>query len=254
MGVPGEVVLEARGITKRFHEVLALDHVDLEVRAGDVQAILGQNGAGKTTLMNILFGLVQPDEGGIFLRGRPVHFRSPHDALVQGIGMVHQTRRLVASHTVLDNLILGHPASRGLLNLRRARAEVAALCRRYGIAVDLEAKVWQLAEGEKQWVEIVKALYGGARILILDEPTSVLTPPEVKTLLGALRALVQDRGTTILLVTHKLPVALGISRTVTVLRSGRIAARMNAANATEETLVRLMIGRDVPAPWALGLP
>ncbi|HEX4834718.1 MAG TPA: ABC transporter ATP-binding protein [bacterium] len=242
---PGEVVFEARGITKRFPGVLALDHVDLEVRAGEVHAVLGQNGAGKTTLMNILFGLLQTDEGDIYLRGQRVHFRSPHDALAQGIGMVHQTRRLVAPHTVLDNLILGHPQAHGLLDLRRARGEVEALCRRYGFAVDLGAKVWQLAEGEKQWAEILKALYGGARILILDEPTSVLTPPEVKTLLEALHVLVRDQGVTILFVTHKLPVALAISHTVTVLRSGRVAARMRTAEATEEALVQHMIGHDV---------
>ncbi len=241
------MILEARGITKRFPGVLALDHVDLEVRAGEVHAVLGQNGAGKTTLMNVLFGHVQPDEGEIFLRGTRVHFRSPHDALAQGIGMVHQTRRLVAPHTVLDNLILGHPHSRGLLNLRRARSEVDALCRRYGLHVDLGAKVWQLAEGEKQWVEILKALYGGARILILDEPTSVLTPPEVQTFLGALDALVRDQGVTILLVTHKLPVALAISQTITVLRSGAVAARLRTVDATEEALVRHMVGRELRA-------
>lgn len=241
------MILEARGITKRFPGVLALDHVDLEVRAGQVHAVLGQNGAGKTTLMNVLFGHLQPDEGEIILRGRQVHFRSPHDALAQGIGMVHQTRRLVAPHTVLDNLILGHPNTRGLLNLRRARGEVDALCRRYGLSVDLGAKVWQLAEGEKQWVEILKALYGGAGILILDEPTSVLTPPEVRTFLGALDALVRDQGVTILLVTHKLPVALAISQTITVLRSGAVAARVRTADATEEALVRHMVGHEMRA-------
>lgn len=250
---PSEVVFEARGITKRFPGVLALDHVDLEVRAGEVHAVLGQNGAGKTTLMNILFGLLQPDGGDIYLRGQRVHFRSPHDALAQGIGMVHQTRRLVATHTVLDNLILGHPRARGLLNLRRARSEVEALCHRYGFAVDLGAKVWQLAEGEKQWVEILKALYGGARILILDEPTSVLTPPEVKTLLGALHALVRDQGVTVLLVTHKLPVALAISDTITVLRSGRVVARVRTADATEEALVQHMIGHEISLRWAYGV-
>ena len=242
---PVEVVLEARGITKRFPGVLALDHVDLDVRAGEVHAVLGQNGAGKTTLMNILFGLLHPDEGDIYLRGQRVHFRSPHDALAVGIGMVHQTRKLVAAHTVLDNIILGHPRARGFLNLRSARREVEVLCQRYGFAVDLGAKVWQLSEGEKQWVEILKALYGGARILILDEPTSALTPPEVKTLLAALQALVQNQGVTVLLVTHKLPIVMAISHTITVLRSGRVAAHLRTADATEGTLVQHMIGQDV---------
>jgi len=242
---PAEPILAVRGITKRFPGVLALDHVDLAVEAGDVHAILGQNGAGKTTLMNILFGLVQPDEGALSLRGQRVHFRSPHDAIAQGIGMVHQTRRLVAAHTVLENIVLGHPRVRGLLNLRSARVEVEQLCRRYGFTVDLGARVWQLSEGERQWVEILKALYGGATILILDEPTSVLTPPEVRTLLAGLQALVRDQGVTVLLVTHKLPIVMAASHRVTVLRAGRVVARLRTAEATEELLVQHMIGRDV---------
>ena len=240
-----ESVLAARGITKRFPGVLALDHVDLEVQAGEIHAVLGQNGAGKTTLMNILFGLVQPDEGALYLREQRVHFRSPHDALAQGIGMVHQTRRLVSAHTVLENIVLGHPRVRGLLNLRGARAEVEALCKRYGFAVDLGAKVWQLSEGERQWVEILKALYRGARILILDEPTTALTPPEVKTLMAGLQTLVRDQGVTVLLVTHKLPIVMAASHRVTVLRSGSVVARLRTAEATEEALVHHMIGRDV---------
>lgn len=242
---PAEPILATRAITKRFPGVLALDHVDFEVQAGEVHAVLGQNGAGKTTLMNILFGLVQPDEGGLYLRGQRVHFRSPQDALAQGIGMVHQTRRLVSAHTVLENIVLGHPRVRGFLNLRGARREVEALCHRYGFTVDLGARVWQLSEGERQWVEILKALCGGAKILILDEPTSVLTPPEVKTLLAGLQALVSDRGVTILLVTHKLPVVMAASHRVTVFRSGRVVARLRTAEATEEILVQHMIGRDV---------
>lgn len=244
----GQPFLAARGITKRFPGVLALDRVDLEVDAGRVHAVLGQNGAGKTTLMNVLFGLVQPDEGAVYLRGRRVHIRSPHDALALGIGMVHQTRRLVAAHTVLENLLLGHPQARGLLNPRRARREVEALCARYGIALDLGARVWQLSEGEKQWVEILKALYLGARILILDEPTSVLTPPEVERLLAGLRTLVRDQGVTVLLVTHKLPVVMALSDTVTVLRAGRVVARLPTREATEERLVAHMIGRDIAPP------
>jgi simple sugar transport system ATP-binding protein len=243
--MPIEPLLSARGITKRFPGVLALDGVDLEVRSGEIHAVLGQNGAGKTTLMNILFGLVQPDEGALFLRGQPVRFRSPHDALAQGIGMVHQTRRLVSAHTVLENIVLGHPQVRGILNLRRARAEVEALCHRYGFAVDLGARVWQLPEGERQWVEILKALYRGARILILDEPTSALTPPEVKMLLAGLQALVTDQGVTVLLVTHKLPIVRAASFRVTVLRAGRVVAQLHTVDATEAVLVQHMVGRDV---------
>ncbi len=242
---PATPLLLARGITKRFPGVLALDRVDLEVRAGEVHAILGQNGAGKTTLMNILFGLLRPDEGVLYLRGRRVQFRSPHDAIAAGIGMVHQTRRLVAAHTVLENIILGHPRARGLLRLRRLRPEVEALCARYGVRVDLDARVWQLPEGQRQWVEILKALYGGARILILDEPTSALTPPEVAGLLAGLRTLVQEQGVTVLLVTHKLPIVKASSHRVTILRAGRVVARLVTAEATEDVLVRHMVGRDV---------
>jgi simple sugar transport system ATP-binding protein len=242
---PAVPILAARGVTKRFPGVLALDGVDLEVRPAEIHAVLGQNGAGKTTLMNILFGLVQPDEGALYLRGQRLHFRSPHDAIACGIGMVHQTRRLVSAHTVLENIVLGHPRVRGFLNLRGARLEVEALCRRHGLSVDLGARVWQLSEGERQWVEILKALYGGAKILILDEPTSALTLPEVKTLLAGLEVMVRDQGVTVLLVTHKLPIVMAASHRVTVLRSGRVVARLATAEVTEETLVQHMIGRDV---------
>jgi simple sugar transport system ATP-binding protein len=244
-------VLQARGITKEFPGVLALDRVDLEVQEAEVHAVLGQNGAGKTTLMNVLFGLVQPDAGEVYLRGRRVRFRSPHDALAHGIGMVHQTRKLVAAHTVLENLVLGHPRARGVLDLRAARRELLSLCERYGMHVDLDARVWQLPEGEKQWVEILKALYAGARVLILDEPTSALTPPEVQVLLRALRDLVEEHGVTVLLVTHKLPVVRAVARTVTVLRAGRVVGRLAVSEASDQELVQLMVGQEVALP---GLP
>jgi len=218
--------------------------VDFKVYPSEIHAVLGQNGAGKTTLMNILFGLVQPDEGVIYLREHRVHFSSPHDALAQGIGMVHQTRRLVSAHTVLENIVLGHPRVRGVLNLREARTEVEALCRKYGVTVDLGAKVWQLPEGERQWVEILKALYRGAGILILDEPTSVLTPPEVQTLAAGLQAMVREQGVTVLLVTHKLPIVMAVSQRVTVFRSGRVVAQLRTSEATEKTLVQYMMGSD----------
>ncbi|MGH2348708.1 MAG: ABC transporter ATP-binding protein [bacterium] len=240
-----EPLLAARRITKRFPGVLALDQVDFEVVPGEIHAVLGQNGAGKTTLMNVLFGLVSPDSGALYLRGRHVAFESPHDALAQGIGMVHQTRRLVSAHTVLENIVLGHHRARGILHLRRARREVEDVCRRYGITMDLRARVWQLPEGERQWVEIIKALYRGVAILILDEPTSALTPPEVESLLAGLRAMVDDQGVTIVLVTHKLPIVMAISDRVTVLRSGRVVARLRTAETTQGTLVKHMVGREV---------
>jgi simple sugar transport system ATP-binding protein len=243
-------VLAARGITKYYPGVLALDRVDLEVAEGEVHAVLGQNGAGKTTLMNILFGLVRPDAGELYVRGRRVRFRSPHDALAQGIGMVHQTRKLVPAHTVLENLVLGHPRARGRLDLRAARRELEDLAARYGIHVELGARVWQLSEGEKQWVEILKALYAGARILILDEPTSALTPPEVQVLLRALRNLVEGHGVTVILVTHKLPVVRAVAQTVTVLRAGRVAARAAVREVSDPELVQHMVGTEVTSAAA----
>lgn len=243
-------LLAARGITKSYPGVLALDRVDLEVGEGEVHAVLGQNGAGKTTLMNVLFGLVRPDAGEVYVRGQRVRFRSPHDALAHGIGMVHQTRRLVPAHTVLENLVLGHPRARGRLDLRAARRELEALAARYGVRVDLGVRVWQLTEGEKQWVEILKALYLGARVLILDEPTSALTPPEVQVLLRALRTLVDDHGVTVILVTHKLPVVRAVAHTVTVLRAGQVVARVAVREVSDRELVQSMVGTEIPPPAA----
>lgn len=242
---PGEVVLEARGITKRFPGVLANDHIDFEIRAGEIHAVLGENGAGKTTLMNILFGILQPDEGEIYLRGRKVRFRSPLDAIEMGIGMVHQHRKLIPAHTVIENILLGHPKAGRVLNVKQAEEEIAALAERYGFKVDLRARVWQLSEGEKQAVEILKALYRGARILILDEPTSALTPPETERLLEAVQAMARDNLGIVPFITHKLPIVLAISDRVTVLRQGRVVARLNTHEADERLLARLMVGREV---------
>jgi len=241
----GEAALETRGITKRFPGVLANDRIDFEMKAGEIHAILGENGAGKTTLMNILFGLYQPDEGEIYIGGKPVKLRSPLDAIDLGIGMVHQNRKLVSAHTVLENIILGHPNAGRILNLRRTAKEIEELCARYGFKLDLNAKVWQLSEGEKQVVEILKALYRGAKILILDEPTSALAPPETKKLLASIQAMARDDLAIVPFITHKLPVVLAISNRVTVLRGGRVTARLETAHATEKGLAKEMVGREV---------
>jgi ABC-type uncharacterized transport system ATPase subunit len=241
----GETVLELRGITKRFPGVVANDGIDFEMKAGEIHAILGENGAGKTTLMNILFGLYQPDEGEIYVRGQQVKFRSPLDAIDLGIGMVHQNRKLVAAHTVLENIILGHPGAGTVLNLKRAGDEIEELCDRYGFKTDLKAKVWQLSEGEKQVVEILKALYRGAQILILDEPTSALAPPETKKLLASIEAMARDDLAIVPFITHKLPIVLAVSNRVTVLRRGKVTARLQTARATEKDLAREMVGREV---------
>ncbi len=241
----GDIVLEARGITKRFPGVVANDHIDFEIRAGEIHAILGENGAGKTTLMKILFGLLQPDEGEIYVHGQKVAFRSPLDAIHLGIGMVHQNRKLIPAHTVLENIILGHPKAGSIPDMRRTRAEIAEICDRYGFKIDLKAKVWQLSEGEKQAVEILKTLYRGARILILDEPTSALAPPETEKLLASIRIMTGDDLALVPFITHKLPIVLDISERVTVLRRGKVTARLRTAEATENSLAKEMVGREV---------
>ncbi len=241
----GDTVLETRGITKRFPGVVANDSIDFEMKAGEIHAILGENGAGKTTLMNILFGLLHPDEGEIYVGGKRVEFRSPLDAIDLGIGMVHQNRKLVPAHTVIENIVLGHPRAGRILNLKRTGAEIEELCERYGFTIDLRAKVWQLSEGEKQVVEILKALYRGARVLILDEPTSSLAPPEVEKLLASIRAMAGNDLAIVPFITHKLPVVLAISDRVTVLRRGQVTARLQTRSATEQDLAKEMVGREV---------
>ncbi len=242
---PGEVLLELRGITKRFPGVLANDHIDLQLRAGEIHAILGENGAGKTTLMSILFGLLQPDAGEIYIRGRKVRFRSPLDAINMGIGMVHQHRKLVPAHTVIENILLGHPRAGKVLDLRRAEEEIMALAEKYGFNIDPRARVWQLSEGEKQAVEILKVLYRGARVLILDEPTTALTPVEAERLLESVVAMARSGMGVVPFITHKLPVVLAVSDRVTVLRQGRVVARMDTKDATERLLAEKMVGRTV---------
>jgi ABC-type uncharacterized transport system ATPase subunit len=241
----GDTVLETRGITKRFPGVVANDQIDFEMKAGEIHAVLGENGAGKSTLMNILFGLYQPDEGEIYIGGEKVKFRSPLDAIDLGIGMVHQNRKLVSAHSVIENIILGHPRAGKILNLNRARQEIKELCDRYGFNIDLRAKVWQLSEGEKQVVEILKALYRGARILILDEPTSALAPPETKKLLASIEAMANDELAVVPFITHKLPIVLAISDRVTVLRRGQVTALLETERATEKSLAKQMVGREV---------
>ncbi|HSF82551.1 MAG TPA: ABC transporter ATP-binding protein, partial [Anaerolineales bacterium] len=241
----GETVLEARGITKKFPRVLANDQINFEIKAGEIHAILGENGAGKTTLMNILFGLLQPDDGEIYIRGQKVKFKSPLDAINMGIGMVHQHRKLVSAHSAIENVILGHPRAGNILNLKKAEQEVLELCERYGFKIDLKAKVWQLSEGEKQALEILKALYRGAEILILDEPNSALTPQETEKLLESVEAMARDELAIVPFITHKLPIVLAISHRVTVLRGGKVVDCIETATTNEKSLAMQMIGREV---------
>jgi ABC-type uncharacterized transport system ATPase subunit len=239
-------VLEVRGITKRFPGVVANDHVDLDVRAGEVHALLGENGAGKSTLMNILYGLYRPDEGEIRLRGKPVVFGSAKDAIELGIGMVHQHFMLIPVMTVAENIVLGvEPRRDGfLLDERIAEERVRELSRRFGLAVDPGALVSTITVGQQQRVEILKALYRGADVLILDEPTAVLTPQEAAELFDIVRAL-KDDGKSIVFITHKLNEVLEIADRISVLRRGKMVATLPREGATEESLARAMVGREV---------
>jgi simple sugar transport system ATP-binding protein len=237
--------LELRGITKRFPGVLANDQVDLAVRTGEIHAVVGENGAGKTTLMSILYGLMPPDEGEILLRGEPVHFHSALDAIEAGLGMVHQAFRLFPTLTVAENVVFrAEPSRFGFVDRRRAVAEVGRLAEEYGLAVDPTATVEELPVGVLQRVEILKALYRQARVLILDEPTAVLTPQERESLFTVMRRL-RERGHTIVFITHKLGEVMAVGDRVTVLRNGRTVAHLDAAATHPAEISRLMTGRDV---------
>jgi ABC-type uncharacterized transport system ATPase subunit len=235
------------GITKRFPGVVANEHVTFEAAAGEVHALLGENGAGKTTLSNILTGLYRPDEGEILLHGEPVHFHSPRDALDAGICMVHQHFRLVAPFTVAENVMLGDHRAEGrtfVLHERTIERRVAELGERYGLSVHPRARIWQLSVGEQQRVEILKALYREARVLIMDEPTAVLTPQEAESLFETLRAMSSD-GRTVIFISHKLHEVKAVADRVTVLRGGRTVATVPAVEATPRSLAALMVGREI---------
>jgi general nucleoside transport system ATP-binding protein len=239
--------VDLRGITKRFPGVVANDNVDFEAAEGEVHALLGENGAGKTTLSNILTGLYRPDEGEVVLFGQPVEFHSPREALDAGIAMVHQHFRLVSPFTVAENVVLGDHRSIGRTFRLRTRAierVVAELSRRYGLAVEPRARIWQLSLGEQQRVEILKALYQDARVLILDEPTAVLTPQEAEALFETIRAMADD-GRTVIFISHKLHEVKAVADRVTVLRRGRSIATVPAADATPRSLAALMVGREI---------
>ncbi len=237
--------LEMRNITKIFPGVVANDDVSLSVEKGEVHALLGENGAGKSTLMNILYGLYRQDSGEIFLRDKPVDIRDPKEAIALGIGMVHQHFMLIPALTVIENVVLGMHKSKVRLNLDDAAKEVQAIAARYNMAIDPYAKVWQLSVGEQQRLEIIKSLYRGAELLILDEPTAVLTPQEVGDLFAMVRQLTGD-GHTVIFITHKLAEVMEICVRCTVLRQGRLAATVQTCDVRDtHELARLMVGRDV---------
>ena len=247
-GAPPAV--EMRGITKLFPGVVANDRVDFAAAVGEVHALLGENGAGKSTLSNILTGLYRPDEGQIFLHGQQVHFHSPRDALDAGIGMVHQHFRLVEPFTVAENIVLGDHRGEGRafrLRPRTTERRVAEISKRYGLHVHPRARIWQLSVGEQQRVEILKALYREARVLILDEPTAVLTPQEAEVLFETLREMAAE-GRTVIFISHKLHEVKAVADRVTILRGGRSIATVDASDATPRSLAALMVGRELAGP------
>jgi len=238
--------LEMRGVSKRYPGVLANDHIDLDVRPGEIHALLGENGAGKTTLMNVLYGLARPDEGEILLDGQPVTIHGPADAINQGISMVHQHFMLVPVFSVADNILLGAEVMRDPIFINRAEAHrrIVELGRRFGFDVDPEVRVGSLSVGWQQRVEILKALYRNARILVLDEPTAVLTPQETEEIFAVLRRLA-DAGHSIIFISHKLYEVLQIADRITVIRRGRVVGQRLPAETNEEDLAELMVGREV---------
>jgi simple sugar transport system ATP-binding protein len=246
---PDQPIVQLKGIVKRFPGVLANNHIDFDLYPGEVHTLLGENGAGKTTLMNILYGLYQPDEGEIFVKGQRVHFTSAQDAIQHGLEMVHQHFQLVNTFTVAENIILGQPSSRGPLleDKRKVYQKIREISQQYGLNVDPDAKIWQLSVGEQQRVEILKALYRGAEVLILDEPTAVLTPQEASELLTIIKDLLVAQKRAVIFISHKLNEVLAISDRITILRDGHKVGtvRPKVDRTTKSDLARLMVGREV---------
>ena len=242
---PSNLIVEMRGIVKRFPGVLANDHVDFELSAGEIHALLGENGAGKSTLMNVLAGLYKQDAGIIKVKGEPLEFTSPRDAIRAGIGMVHQHFMLVPSQTVTENILLGLGEPRFLMRLTEYDKKVADLGDKFGLKVDPRAKIWQLSVGEQQRVELLKMLYRGANVLIMDEPTAVLAPQEIEGLFQTLRSMIAQ-GKSVIFISHKLQEVTAIADRVTVLRRGKVTASgVSTKGVTRQELARLMVGREV---------
>ncbi|WP_323745491.1 ABC transporter ATP-binding protein [Parvivirga hydrogeniphila] len=238
-------VLELRGITKIFPGVVANDDVSLALEPGEIVALLGENGAGKTTLMNVVYGLLSADGGEVYVDGKPAKIKSPRDAIDLGIGMVHQHFMLVEPLTVTENIVLGREPGRfGVIDFPTARERVRALSEQYGLKVDPDAKIQDLSVGMQQRVEILKALYQGARVLILDEPTAVLTPQEVHELFSVVRSLV-DEGLSVVFITHKLEEVMAVADRIVVMRDGRVVGETKPAETDMVGLARMMVGRDV---------
>src|SRR5690349_21369141 len=238
-------MIELRNITKRFGAVLANDRVSFSVPAGTIHAIVGENGAGKSTAMRIAYGFYTADSGEILINGQPHAIRTPHDAIALGIGMVHQHFMLVEPMTVAENIVLGaEPGSAASLDLTRAAAEIRKLSEEFRLAVDPNALIEDLSVGQQQRVELLKALYRHAQLLILDEPTAVLTPQEVEEFFTILKGM-RSQGKTIVIITHKLSEVLAISDEVTVMRDGKVVGRVQTRDTNAAELARMMVGREV---------
>ena len=239
------LALDVRNVTKRFPGVLANDRVNFDLRKGEIHALLGENGAGKSTLMNVIYGLYSPDEGEFFLEGKSTDIRNPHDAITAGVGMVHQHFMLVPVFSVVENIILGSEVTKGLsLDIRTARRDIRKLSQDFGLEIDPDVIVEELPVGVQQRVEIVKALYRQAKILVLDEPTAVLTPQEADDLFRIMRDLT-DQGVSIIFITHKLKEVLAVSDRITVMRRGQVVGTTTPAETNEQGLAEMMVGRDV---------
>lgn len=244
-GLPRIESLEMRGITKRFPGVLANDQVNFDVKAGEIHALLGENGAGKSTLMKILYGLYQPDAGEILLNGRPIQIHSPNDSIKYGIGMIHQHFMLVDNLTVAENVALGLPSSREpMLDLDQVSLRIRDLANKYGLQIEPDTCISDLAVGQQQRVEIIKALYRGAALLVLDEPTAVLTPQEVDDIFAILRQMARE-GHALIFISHKLHEIVDLTDRVTVLRDGKVVGTRLTAGATKRDLAQMMVGREV---------
>ena len=237
-------ILRVENLTKCFPSVTALDNVSIDVRRGEIHCLLGENGAGKSTLSETIYGTYQPDSGTIFFRGAVVEISSPRDAINTGISIVHQHFVLVPPLTVLENVILGTQKSGLQMDIKYARQRLTELCDNYGVELDLDARVWHLSVGEQQWVEIFKALYVGVDLLILDEPTAVLTPQQSERLFKVIKQM-RDEGLAIIFITHKLKEVKAVSDRVTVLRKGKKVATVRTEDVTKQELANLMVGRDV---------
>ena len=235
--------IELRNITKRFGQVVANKSISLELHKGEILSLLGENGSGKTTLMNMLSGIYFPDEGQIYIHGEPVTIASPKDAFEHGIGMIHQHFKLVDVLTAAENIVLGLPG-KGKLDMKRITEDIQKLADKYGFELDLSQKIYEMSVSQKQTVEIIKMLYRGARILILDEPTAVLTPQESDRLFDILRNMRKD-GCSIMIITHKLQEVLALSDRVAILRKGKYIDTVETAQTNAQSLSEMMVGGRV---------